>query len=242
MRVQIAQKICELVEKLGALLIRAPPSSGKTSLLQLIAHVINPRIFKNVYYISLVDFGLGNRTLEEVFKAAHPDVDLAKVSSPPKCPGTRPETRPTLLLVDEGQVGLSKDLSLWGILKGALGGFNPHLRIIVVSAWSSNVVFEGTESFATHVGFMPESTISLWPTEACTKALQLTEDDAAELWNSWCEKRLGDKLVSCNRLRDYLFSLAGGQPGAMVHMLDWLLQQGLKNAAAYSVEEKARSL
>ena len=66
---------------------------------------INPEIFENVYYISLVDLDSDNRTFEEVLEAAYPGVDLAKVRSPPKCLGTHLETRPTLLLVDERQVG-----------------------------------------------------------------------------------------------------------------------------------------
>jgi hypothetical protein len=157
MRMRTALKICELVDKYGALLIRAPPGSGKTSLLQLVAQVIYPEIFENVYYISLADLGSGNKTFEELWNETHPGVDLTNVCSLPKYPGTHSEPRPTLL-VDEGQVAFSKDLSLWGTLKGVMAGSKKHPRIIVVSA--SDAMVEGGHSYSTPVGFMPESTIS----------------------------------------------------------------------------------
>ena len=132
-------------------------------------------------------------------------------------------------------------MSLWTTLKGVLGALKPHLRIIVVSAWGSDAVLVDGKSCATPVGFMPRSTIGLWLTIACNLALQRTEDEAVELWNSWCQKGLGGKLVSADRLRDYIFSLTERQFGAMVHVLDWLLKQRLKNAAACNME-KVRSL
>jgi hypothetical protein len=116
---------------------------------------------------------------------------FTNVCSPPKDPGTHSEPRPTLLLVDEGQVAFSNDLSLWGILKGIMAGTKEHVRIILVSAWGSDAVVTGD---STPVGFVPKSTISLWPTDACTVALQLIEDKTMDLWNSWCEKGLGDNL------------------------------------------------
>lgn len=119
----------------------------------MIAQVVNPRVFKNVYYISLANLAGGNRTFEEAFKWTHPDVDIDKVRSPSKCPQTFSETEPTLLLIDEGQVGICKNLSFRGIIKRIMVGSKPHLRIIVVSTWDNDVVVEGGQIHVTHVAF-----------------------------------------------------------------------------------------
>jgi replicative superfamily II helicase len=52
-------KICKLVDENGALLICAPPGSGKTSILQLVAYVNTRKkgIFKQAYYINLAQIG-----------------------------------------------------------------------------------------------------------------------------------------------------------------------------------------
>ncbi|KAG0580761.1 hypothetical protein KC19_4G197300 [Ceratodon purpureus] len=137
MRVETARKLCELVDELGAILIRAPPGSAKTSLLQLVAQIITPTIFENVYYISLAE--VSGKTFESLWAEWYPGINLTGIRSPPKCTGTNPERRPNLLLVDEGQAGIHMNLTLWGTLKSVMGGFKPHLRMIVVSAWGSEL-------------------------------------------------------------------------------------------------------
>ena len=158
------------------------PGSGKTSLLQLVAKVFNPKISKNVYYINLADFGSGNKTFEEPWNETHPGVDFIKVCSLPKDPRTYSEPMPTFLLIDEGQVAFSKDLSLWGILKGIMAGTKEHVCIILVSTWGSDAMVTGD---STPVEFVPKSTISFWTTNAYNIALQLIEDEATDLWNNW---------------------------------------------------------
>ncbi|KAG0563070.1 hypothetical protein M758_8G001700 [Ceratodon purpureus] len=240
MREQTAEAICRLVDARGAVLIRAPPGSGKTSLLQLVGRVVTPDMFKDVYYISLAD--LGEKTFEELWNKTHPGVDIDEIRSPTKN-SKNPESsseRPTLLLVDEGQAAFAKDLSLWPTLKVVAGGLKEHLRIIVVSAWGSNNVVEAGHLSSTPVEFTADNTISLWPTDSCSVALQLTEGEATELWAEWCHKGLADKLASADHLRDYIFHLTGKQPGLMTKVLDWLLEKGLRNVPACHMEEKAR--
>ena len=245
MRQDTAMQLCRIVDKQGAVLIRAPPGSGKTSLLQLIALVNAPDIFENVYYISLAT--LAGKTFESLWAEWHPGVGLDEIRSPPKDKKTS-RRRPNLILVDEGQAAFDDtDLTLWGMLKAVMGGMNDHLRFIVVSAWGSSTVFHGAKAFPTPVHFPDSATVSLWPKSACSVSLQLTLAEAVELWDRWCKMVLGigDNLMSfhdLSDLRDYIFTLTGRQPGLLVHILDWLDHQGLPNILADSLQPKVRCL
>jgi hypothetical protein len=175
-------QICELVDRKGALLIRAPPGSGKTSILQLVAYVNNRTegIFKQAYYISLAH--IGEQTFDEFFKEQYPGVMIAKlrslISSPEKNPESDSKSRLALLLVHEGQVAFSLDLTLWGIAKDCMSGSMKHLRIIIILAWGSSIVSHGRKRIATPVKFNLDATVSLLPSEANKVSLQLTGDEA----------------------------------------------------------------
>lgn len=244
MRVHTALKLCELVDERGAILIRAPPGSGKTSLLQLVAQMITPEIFENVYYISLAELSGCGKSFESLSAQWHPGVNFDGIRSPPKCTGTHSERRPNLLLVDEGQVAFDMNLTLWGTLKSVMGGLKPHLRMIVVSAWGSAIAVSPNKRVHTPACFTRSLTVGLWPTDDISVSLQLTSTEATELWESWCQKVLGvgDELAPFDDLREYVFTLTQRQPGLMVHVLDWLKAQGLQNVPADSTTEKARNL
>jgi hypothetical protein len=82
------------------------------------------------------------------------------------------------------------------------------------------------------VKFNLDATVGLLPSEANEVSLQLTGDEAIELWNNWCKQglELGDKLAPWDKLRDYVFILTRQQPGLLIHVLDFLIHQGLKNS------------
>lgn len=127
--------ICKLVNEKGALLIRAPPGSGKTSILQLVAHVnILQGMFKQVCYVSLAQ--IGDKSFDEFLEEKHPGVTISGLQSPKSSPDKHPksgsEGRPSLLLVDEGQVAFGRDLTLWATVKDCASGSGKHLRIIIV--------------------------------------------------------------------------------------------------------------
>ena len=236
-------QLYRIVDKQSAVLIRAPPGSGKTSLLQLIALVNAPDVFENIYYISLVTLAGSGRTFESLWAKWHPGVGLDEIQSPPKDKKTS-RRRPNLILVDEGQAAFDMILTLWGMLKSVMGGFNEHLHFIVVSAWGSSTVFHGGKAFPTPVQFPDSATVSLWPTRTYSMSLQFTLAEAIELWDRWCKMVLGigDNLMSFHDLRDYIFTLTGRQPGLLVHILDWLDHQALPNIPADSLKQKVRCL
>ena len=147
---ETAMQLCRIVDKQGAVLIRAPPGSGKTSLLQLIALLNAPNVFENVYYISLATLARSGRTFESLWAEWHPGVGLDKIRSPPKDKKTS-RRRPNLILVDEMQAMFDMNLTLWGMLKSVMGGFNEHLHFIVVSVWGSSTVFHGGKAFPTPI-------------------------------------------------------------------------------------------
>ncbi|KAG0605270.1 hypothetical protein M758_9G044700 [Ceratodon purpureus] len=239
MRRTTAVKLCEIVDEKGAVLIRAPPGSGKTSLLQLIVQVNTRNMFEDVYYISLVDLSGSERTFESLWTEWHRGVDLNEIRSP------KDSTRPYLILVDEGQAAFNMKLTIWGTLKNIVGGHKKNLRMIVVSAWGSEIVSEDGKMVLTPVSFPKCATVSLWPTDTCAGvSLQLTQDEAMEVWDRWCQMVLGvgDSLMSFDDLRDYIFTLTGRQPGLLLHILDWLRQQGLVNIPAGSRKQKAQTL
>ena len=130
------------------------------------------------------------------------------------------------------------------MLKSVMGGFNKHLRFIVVSAWGSSTVFHGAKAFPTPVQFPDSATMSLWPTLTCSVSLQLTLAEAIEVWDRWCKMVLGigDNPMSFHDLRDYIFTLTGRQPGLLVHILDWLGHEGLPNIPADNLKPKVRCL
>jgi hypothetical protein len=141
------------------------------------------------------------------------------------------ERRPALLLVDEGQVAFGLNLTLWGIVKACMSGSVIHLRIIS----------HGGKRVPTLVTFKLDATVGLWPTEDNEVSLQLTLDEANELWDNWCKWcELGDKLATWDKLRDYVFTLTAQQPGLLIHVLDFLKQQGLKKSQ--EKEKKAEEL
>jgi hypothetical protein len=49
---------------------------------------------------------------------------------------------------------------------------------------------------------------------------------------NWCKQglELGDKLAPWDKLRDYVFILTGQQFGLLIHVLDFLINQGLNSS------------
>jgi len=68
----------------GVVLICAYQGSSKTSLLQLIAKIITPKIFENMCYIRLVDLLGSGKIFENLWIEWHQGVSLDDIRSPPK--------------------------------------------------------------------------------------------------------------------------------------------------------------
>ena len=154
LRQETAMQICSIAADKGALLLRAPPSSGKTTLLQLLELVAKPAGrtsavggFKAVHYISLAalapdQHGIPGTSEDAVWEQFVPDTPFDSIAtSPPSSPDAQHEQstdrRPTLLLVDEAHVAFSLDLKLWNLLKDVQAGTRPLVRMVLVSAWGS---------------------------------------------------------------------------------------------------------
>ena len=117
-------------------------------------------MFENVYYISLAALSGSARTFENLWTEWHPGLDLHEIRSP-----KNNIERPGLILVDEGQATFDMKLSLWGLLKDIASAHKPHLRIILVSAWGSEIMSDGQTTMPTLVSFPKSAIVSLWPTD-----------------------------------------------------------------------------
>ena len=99
--------------------------------------------------------------------------------------------------------------------------------MILVSVWGSDIVFDGQMTVSTLAIFSKSAIVSLWPTDTDV-SLQFIQNEAMEVWESWCQQVLGVGDMSFDDLRDYIFTLTGRQPG----LLDRLDEQGLANIPA----------
>lgn len=228
--------LCSLILAHGAVLIRAPPQTGKTSLLDLVQlNPVSVQAFKKVYRISLARL-TESFTFDDIWRSdIGKDVSLFDLEkSPESCPEGKDKQqawpanmRPNLLLVDEGQNGFRDKLHVWDLLKLVQGNQKKHLKMLIVSAWGSHDVYEGPEdAFVPPGNWAPETVVSLWPTVTTSISVQLRVDEATEIWkNSTVGAELSESM------RDKIFDISDRQPGLLLHVIDYLRNSGLKNSA-----------
>ena len=80
-----------------------------------------------------------------------------------------------------------------------------------------------------------DSVIGFWPTYKTLVALQLTDEEAMELWES---SSMGAGLG--NNIRDHIFELTDRQPGLLTHVIDWLDDMNLSNKSFEKHKEYTR--
>ena len=146
------ERLLRLALQKGAVLIRAPPYSGKTSLLQLAASEAERGSqtstlqggYKKDFYVSLAAMcdreGEGSGlSFDAVWNNAYPDTAFQSVATVSTSRDPR-DLRPNLVLVDEAQCAFDKgDTPLWALLKNLQGALEPNVRMIMVSSFGSDV-------------------------------------------------------------------------------------------------------
>ena len=83
-----------------------------------------------------------------------------------------------------------------------------HLPMLIVSAWGSNDTTVNENIVATPRTWGSDSVVGLWPTYKTLVALQLTDEEAMELWEAWS---MGVGLS--NSIQDHIFELLDRQLG-----------------------------
>jgi hypothetical protein len=167
------------VNKEGALLVRAPPASGKSTLLMLCEEQFPGLAAERgeeieVYRISLGQFdeSKGEASFEEIWKAKYPQSPFDDVVSPHPSPESNSKPRPRLpplkyLFIDEGQRAFNWQLKVFRKLKDIQEGSpGMRLRVVLVSSWGSNKVrvhsAAAMSSYGTPGNFDETNTISIW--------------------------------------------------------------------------------
>ncbi|GAQ91583.1 hypothetical protein KFL_008120020 [Klebsormidium nitens] len=217
----------------GALLIRAPPESGKTSMLQLLADHVGQGLspdFDRVYYVSLGNVGKtvdGRRiTFDEVWRAGNKEVDFGELWEAYN--ETEAVGRRTLLLVDDGEAAFDQPLPLFSYIKSAQSGKREMCtKVILVSSWGSNQVLIGGRSVETPGSWSDANTISLWPNPTSElPSLQYTTHEADELWDGWLRANSRQGYNTTN-IQKWIMRTTERQPGTLSRVLERISLMGL---------------
>ncbi|XP_002988790.2 uncharacterized protein LOC9661416 [Selaginella moellendorffii] len=228
-RKDLLEKLESLVRKERAVVVRAPPQSGKTSLLQLLKARTESK-FGDVFYISLA--GISGHSFEYMWYQHYHDVSMERLNS----------SKPTLLLVDEGQSGFhASDLTLWAKIKSAQAGGMLHIVLVSSFGGDEGDTDEG-ELPATPVIFKPSCAVTIRPQHGCGSSglyLQFSNAECMELWENWC--KFCAFVPSNNDILYYVMEVGDRQPGLMTHMLDWLVRGTFNDKNWDDCEEFAKS-
>eukprot|EP00898_Chlorokybus_atmophyticus_P002405 jgi/Chlat1/3165/Chrsp22S03404 len=239
-RKTLCNRLWQLVAKLGLVIIKAPPQSGKTSLLQLVkeaADALNMRCF----FISLLTFPppfklndiiqreTGN-TLEELMNMRDTDgIVLTSALSLSTWVGTK-----TLVLIDEAQVLYhvenTESKFLWGSAIKALRQDLSSCRIILACSYglspsSASHHLPGTPLTTPASDLDEAQVVGIVPSESSEGcSLQLLHDEWDELWQDfWTHTHLslGDGVKA------YIWKICAGQVGLLAFCLQEL-EKGLQ--------------
>eukprot|EP00243_Klebsormidium_subtile_P007524 TRINITY_DN334_c1_g1_i5.p1 TRINITY_DN334_c1_g1~~TRINITY_DN334_c1_g1_i5.p1 ORF type:complete len:525 (-),score=84.11 TRINITY_DN334_c1_g1_i5:201-1775(-) len=243
------------MDEQGAILVRAPPQSGKTSLLQLVGDKLTS-MHSKVYYVSLGQYDPAKQeSFERVWAEYNPAVDFNNIvvtpqTSPESENKPAPPPQPVYLLVDEAQKAFpTLGLALFKKLKDIQSGRSKSgLRILLVSCWGSKRIKATTaagSAFSTPGSWDNQTTIGLWrepESSGLDIALQFTFDEAQEYWAGWLAAN-GWSGYAADSERNYLFVITQRQPGALSLLLDRIKDLGLQPSRATETEwhEKVRA-
>eukprot|EP00197_Chlamydomonas_leiostraca_P005347 CAMPEP_0202861592 /NCGR_PEP_ID=MMETSP1391-20130828/2940_1 /ASSEMBLY_ACC=CAM_ASM_000867 /TAXON_ID=1034604 /ORGANISM="Chlamydomonas leiostraca, Strain SAG 11-49" /LENGTH=633 /DNA_ID=CAMNT_0049541007 /DNA_START=188 /DNA_END=2089 /DNA_ORIENTATION=+ len=227
-----------MVQGNGAVLIKAPPQSGKTSLLQLLKVAANQSdVFRSATFVSIAGVEasgsvpmlmrvLGEEEYHDIWSPVKGEVHAGR--------------KLDLLLVDEAQLlyQLPTD-PLWGKVKLLLQGQGPpHLRVIMAAMYGdrpSGLPGDNASPTCTPVDFN-DSVITLRPPQSSQNhdeqpSLSLTLDEYEELLSSF-NAVAGSGGLHDPQLRAYLFEVTAGQVGLITAVLDMVLNKVRKSTQA----------
>eukprot|EP00243_Klebsormidium_subtile_P007511 TRINITY_DN334_c0_g1_i1.p1 TRINITY_DN334_c0_g1~~TRINITY_DN334_c0_g1_i1.p1 ORF type:complete len:631 (-),score=111.49 TRINITY_DN334_c0_g1_i1:315-2072(-) len=244
-RAKTVDLVIDALDELGAVIIRAPPASGKTSLLQLVHEKLRS-MGSQVYYIPLGQYDPKTTPFDAIWAQHYPDVDFSNlVASPQSSPESNskpaPPPKPIYVLADEAQKAFADtDLAFFGKLKDVQRGDSKvQLRILLVSCWGSNRFRISTTSYSTPGSWDNANTIGLWlkedPASGLGVALQFTQEEAEEYWADWLRAN-GWSSYATDAERKFLFLATQRQPGALSLVLDRIKELGLQPSRVNEAE------
>ncbi|XP_024517135.1 uncharacterized protein LOC112341382 [Selaginella moellendorffii] len=231
-RTHTVNKLLRLVDTVGTVQMRAPPQSGKTSLLQLAdaAARRSPR-WKHVYFISLASIHLN---FDEQFVAKYSKGafnDLFEPGGPKR-----------LLIVDEADGSYADEMPLWNVIRSMQEEYRnkerdttwiPNLKIIISSGFGAETVFMAKSAPGK---WNDENRVLLRPAGSHGVAIQLSDLEAIEVWTGWLAHNGLPQLS--DGLRDYVFRMTDKQPGVLAHVLELLESRGAGTRHPYAVEDQ----
>jgi len=245
----IDKLLCK-VSRRGFVLLKGPPRSGKTSLLQLTARMVPQQVpmYSKVVYINLL--GVTVNASWEVWFEEQTGVSwdsLARrsgvgVVQGPNGPGSSnsssTEDGLVLLLIDELQCMFDWDPARYSALYGAMRllkqGVNLNLRILASALYCKSPWHTWGSSqdgiFTSSLEFSREQLVGFFPEEADAPALALTYKEHQELWSKFWEGHpLHPHLFAGNSTTEHtLYHLTAGQVGTITLILDDL-KLGIKD-------------
>uniref|UniRef100_A0A7S0RE04 Uncharacterized protein n=1 Tax=Chlamydomonas leiostraca TaxID=1034604 RepID=A0A7S0RE04_9CHLO len=229
--------ILAMVQDKGAVLVKAPPQSGKTSLLQLLKEAAaSSKGFRSATFTSMAD--VDSSESGPVLRRVLGEVKYKEIWSPVKG-GDHAREGMDLLLIDEAQLLYKLDTDpLWGRIKLLLQGNHPHLRVIIAALYGdkpSGLPAGSASPTCTPVDFN-DSVITLRPPQSSQNhdeqpSLSLTLDEYEELLSSF-NAVAGSGGLHDPQLRAYLFEVTAGQVGLITAVLDMVLNKVRKSTQA----------
>mmetsp|Transcript_34380 Transcript_34380/g.76356 ORF Transcript_34380/g.76356 Transcript_34380/m.76356 type:complete len:586 (-) Transcript_34380:879-2636(-) len=220
LRRSTAQAVWEQLKKCGYMFIKAPPFSGKSSLLQLVQDYLRTSPEGRgtpVYYVPLIPC----RCID------HIDARIKQKTGRTLIEWFQGRSRAVLLL-DEAQVTYRyPDAYLWSLLKllGAGDSSVSHLRILISAAYGmarSGRPASPSTPAPIPISPSPSMVISLQRTPG-QPSLTLDEAEYDELWEAWIA--YFSLTFTTDSVKRFVFDIAGAQVGLVVHCLSEVAKQ-----------------
>ncbi|KAG5183716.1 hypothetical protein JKP88DRAFT_262945 [Tribonema minus] len=234
------QKLLRQLKKVGFMMVKAPPESGKTSLLQLFGRYLTQEgiPYAHLTCIAIKADAQGRFSIDDALAALEPyKMDLHALIAHK----SKPEL---VLLIDEGQILYdrvkTKSELFWASLKhlssatrgGKLDTPAARLRVLMAASYGTqgsdapDAQTSCLSATATPISILPEATITIFPPVAPDGvSLQLDDAEYQELWTEFFRH---EEFQLGKAVQDYVYDICGGQAGLVCYCLDYLAQT-LKN-------------
>lgn len=210
-------KLLQQVNEHGVLLLRAPPSSGKSSIITFTAELAQRLgTYQQIYSISLLNWKKDQVPLQDFIRSASNKTMFEHLDQ---------HDQKHLIMIDETQKMYEADEEMWNVIKSHMNTSTrqaSNVRLLLVASYGESPSINGRAAAATPITF---------PNAIGFEFLQFTKPEWKEVITGYNLSDKGVRVPIRLTVEEALYRLTAGHAGLSIQCLDGIAGKFYNNSS-----------